>query len=69
MLSAQAYPSAARLVFFGHYWLSGDPFLQPQNALCHDCSADKDGPLVSYDLSDPAESLSNGKIRVHPSII
>lgn len=67
-LSAQTYPATARPVFFGHYWLSGDPVLQAQNALCLDYSAGKDGPLVSYDLSDPAGPLSKNKIRVHPAI-
>jgi len=65
-LSAQTYPAAAPPVFFGHYWLSGAPVLQARNALCLDYSAGKDGPLVSYDLSDPAEPLSRDRIRMHP---
>ncbi|MBD3626115.1 MAG: metallophosphoesterase [Rhodobacteraceae bacterium] len=66
-LSAQTYPAAAPPVFFGHYWLSGAPVLQAPNALCLDYSAGKDGPLVSYELSDPAGPLSRDRIRVHPA--
>ncbi|SFR05130.1 metallophosphoesterase [Poseidonocella sedimentorum] len=67
-LSSSTYPASARPVFFGHYWLSGDPVLQTPNALCLDYSAGKDGPLVSYDLSDPAAPLSTARIRIHPAI-
>ncbi len=42
------YPSNAKPVFFGHYWLTGRPVLQSNNALCLDYSAGKDGPLVAY---------------------
>lgn len=67
-LMAQAYPSDARPVFFGHYWLNGAPVLQAPNALCLDYSAGKDGPLVSYEFSDLSEPLSRDNIRVHPAI-
>jgi hypothetical protein len=49
-LMAQTYPVHERPVFFGHYWLSGDPVLQSWNALYLDYSAGKAGPLVTYEL-------------------
>lgn len=64
-VATQTYPTTAQPVFFGHYWLSGDPVIQARNALCLDYSAGKDGPLVSYDLSDPTAALSTDNIRVH----
>ena len=35
-------------VFFGHYWMRGEPRLQSDNAVCVDYSAGKGGPLVAY---------------------
>lgn len=67
-LSAQTYPASAKPVFFGHYWLTGDPVLQADNALCLDYSAGKTGPLVTYDLSEPTGPLSKDNIRVHPAV-
>ncbi len=67
-LAAQTYPVSAAPVFFGHYWLSGDPVLQARNAICLDYSAGREGPLVSYGLTDPALPLSTANIRVHPAI-
>ena len=66
-VATQTYPASARPVFFGHYWLSGAPVILAPNALCLDYSAGKDGPLVSYDLSDPAAPLTRDNIRVHPA--
>lgn len=65
-LLAQAYPAHERPVFFGHYWLSGDPVLQAPNALCLDYSAGKDGPLVTYELHPGERILSRDRLRVHP---
>lgn len=62
---SQTYPAHAPPVFFGHYWLRNTPVLQAQNALCLDYSAGRDGPLVSYEMSDPAEPLSLDNIRGH----
>ncbi len=55
--SVGAYPPDAKPVFFGHYWLVGTPVVQSGNALCLDYSACKDGPLVSYRLSQPCAPL------------
>ena len=48
-------PSQVRLpdlgrkpIFFGHYWMTGTPQLQSDNAVCVDYSAGKGGPLVAY---------------------
>ncbi|NCO04106.1 MAG: metallophosphoesterase [Alphaproteobacteria bacterium] len=46
------YPRNAKPVFFGHYWLTGTPVLQSENALCLDYSAGKDGPLLAYRFDD-----------------
>lgn len=43
------YPSQAHPVFFGHYWLRGDPGLQCANVACLDYSvAEEGGALVCY---------------------
>jgi hypothetical protein len=67
-VASQTYSPNAPPVFFGHFWLTNTPILQAPNALCLDYSAGKDGPLVSYELSDPAEPLSEENIRVHQAI-
>ena len=35
-------------VFFGHYWMTGQPARQGMHAACVDYSAGKNGPLVAY---------------------
>ncbi len=65
---SQTYPPDDPPVFFGHFWLRNTPLLQAPNALCLYYSAGKDGPLVSFELSDSAEPLSLENIRVHPAI-
>lgn len=35
-------------VFFGHYWLTGEPDVLSDASACVDYSAGKDGPLVAY---------------------
>ncbi len=42
------YPSAELPVFFGHYWLNGEPELQTHNVVCLDYSVAKGGELVAY---------------------
>lgn len=64
-LMAQTYPVHERPVFFGHYWLSGDPVLQAPNALCLDYSAGKDGPLVTYELHSDETLLSPDRVWLH----
>lgn len=64
-LVAQIYPIYERPVFFGHYWLHGDPVLQGPNALCLDYSAGMDGPLVTYELQSGERLLSADRLCVH----
>ncbi len=63
-VSAMVYPETAKPVFFGHYWLTGQPVLQAPNALCLDYSAGKDGPLMSYGM-DGDDRLTLEKIKCH----
>ena len=60
-----AYPLHDKPVFFGHYWLSGEPELQSANALCLDYSAGTDGPLVTYEWIRGAKKLDASRIVVH----
>ncbi|OYW52053.1 MAG: metallophosphoesterase [Hyphomicrobium sp. 32-62-53] len=64
-LLSQTYPAHERPVFFGHYWLTGEPVLQGANALCLDYSAGKDGPLVTYELHPGERFLSTERIWAH----
>ena len=57
-LESRTYPANAKPVFFGHYWLTGEPRMQSENALCLDYSAGLDGPLMAYRLEDAATSLA-----------
>jgi hypothetical protein len=62
---ARTYAPEERPVFFGHYWLSGQPNLQSHNALCLDYSAGTTGPLVTYSLPHGNSELSSAYIQVH----
>ena len=42
------YPTNAKPVFFGHYWLNGTPKLLTPNVCCLDFSVAKDGYLAAY---------------------
>ena len=42
------YPEDDVPVFFGHYWLRGEPVLQRDNVVCLDYSVAKGGKLVAY---------------------
>ncbi|MEZ5751592.1 MAG: hypothetical protein R3D60_06390 [Paracoccaceae bacterium] len=64
-ITVRGYPVHERPVFFGHYWLSGDPVLQAPNALCLDYSAGKDGPLVTYELHPGEMLLSTDRVWLH----
>lgn len=60
-----SYPRDAPPVFFGHYWMEGEPVRQADNALCLDYSAGKDGPLVSYSAEPGRKLLSLNRLRTH----
>jgi len=42
------YKSADKIVFFGHYWLKGNPSFFKDNVCCLDYSVAKNGKLVAY---------------------
>ncbi|MCO6043648.1 metallophosphoesterase [Aeoliella sp. ICT_H6.2] len=47
-LPIDTYPTDAPPVFFGHYWLTGEPTPQTRNAACVDYSVARGGKLVAY---------------------
>jgi hypothetical protein len=52
--------SNAKPVFFGHYWMTGQPSPQSPTAVCVDYSAGKGGPLVAYRW-DAGEALTTDR--------
>lgn len=62
---ASSYAPSAKSVFFGHYWLSGEPVLQANNVLCLDYSAGRDGPLVTYSMEPGTDRLTHDAIKAH----
>lgn len=50
--AADFYPPDEKMVFFGHYWLSGEPSFFRNNICCLDYSVAKEGKLVAYRLDD-----------------
>lgn len=42
------YPETEKPVFFGHYWMSGEPDIISANKACLDYSVAKDGVLCAY---------------------
>ena len=59
------YPVGDKPVFFGHYWMSGEPELQSANALCLDYSAGTVGPLVTYTHIAGSRELSLENVAIH----
>ena len=49
------YSENAPPVFFGHYWLKGEPVLQKSNAICLDYSVAKGGKLIAYRFNGEKE--------------
>ncbi|MCH7402873.1 metallophosphoesterase [Belliella kenyensis] len=54
--SSDYYQSNDKKVFFGHYWLKGEPSFYKNNICCLDYSVAKGGKLVAYRLNNE-ESL------------
>lgn len=48
--STDFYTENEKMVFFGHYWLTGEPKPQKSNVCCLDYSVAYDGKLVAYRL-------------------
>jgi len=46
------YQSKEKKIFFGHYWLKGEPSLYKENICCLDYSVAKGGKLVAYRLNE-----------------
>jgi hypothetical protein len=53
------YEKHNKNVFFGHYWLEGEPTLFKENVCCLDYSVAKEGKLVAYRLNEDGD-LNNG---------
>lgn len=49
--SLDFYRDNDKKVFFGHYWLKGEPSLYRKNICCLDYSVAKGGKLVAYRLN------------------
>lgn len=49
--SLDFYRDNDKKVFFGHYWLKGEPTLYKENICCLDFSIAKGGKLVAYRLN------------------
>jgi len=49
--SSDYYQDKEKKVFFGHYWLKGEPSLYKENICCLDYSVAKGGKLVAYRLN------------------
>ena len=47
-ISTNIYPSNSPPLFFGHYWLEGEPTLLAGNVACLDYSVAAQGALVAY---------------------
>ena len=58
--SLDYYPNDDKKVFFGHYWLKGEPSIYKENICCLDYSVAKNGKLVAYRL-DEENRLDNAK--------
>ena len=55
------YPHSDKKIFFGHYWLNGEPSLYKENICCLDYSIAKGGNLVAYQL-DGENKLDTRKL-------
>lgn len=59
--SLSYYSEKEKPVFFGHYWLIGQPTIFRHNICCLDYSIAKEGKLVAYRF-DGEQELEEGKI-------
>jgi hypothetical protein len=62
--STDYYRDQDKSVFFGHYWLQGEPSLYKENICCLDYSVAKGGKLVAYRLDEEIILDSNKLIYV-----
>jgi len=61
--SLEYYSDTDKLVFFGHYWLKGEPTFYRHNICCLDYSVAKAGKLVAYRF-DGEQRLDGRKVVV-----
>jgi hypothetical protein len=54
----------AKPVFFGHYWLKGNPTITSSNAACLDCSVAKKGFLTAYRWSGETKLSEKNLVSV-----
>ena len=59
--SLDYYNSKDKKIFFGHYWLKGEPSIYKENVCCLDYSVAKDGKLVAYRFEEE-NILDNRKL-------
>jgi len=62
--SPEYYPANDKKVFFGHYWLKGQPSFYKDNICCLDYSVAKGGKLVAYRLNGEGVLANNNLIYV-----
>ncbi|MGE0929292.1 metallophosphoesterase [Peijinzhouia sedimentorum] len=62
--SQDYYQGKDKKVFFGHYWLKGEPSLYKENICCLDYSVAKGGKLVAYRLNGEELLLHDNLIHV-----
>lgn len=61
LTNSDYYNEEDKAVFFGHYWLKGNPTLYRNNICCLDYSVAKQGHLVAYRF-DEEKKLENNKL-------
>ncbi|CAN5436171.1 metallophosphoesterase [soil metagenome] len=59
--NADYYIPDSKPVFFGHYWLNGNPFIYKKNVCCLDYSVAQNGYLAAYRFDDETE-LNESKL-------
>jgi hypothetical protein len=62
--STDFYPVDHKKVFFGHYWLKGEPAPFKENIFCLDYSIAKGGKLVAYRLGDENSTINDSFFSV-----
>jgi predicted MPP superfamily phosphohydrolase len=62
--SLNYYHHTDKKVFFGHYWLKGDPSIYRENICCLDYSVAKGGNLVAYRFNEETVLNSENLIYV-----
>jgi len=62
--SNEYYQSKDKNVFFGHYWLKGNPMIYRENICCLDYSVARGGKLVAYCFDKENELDSNKLVYV-----